>query len=101
MKWRKPGIAKTFRSSVEKSLQERGSESHAILSAYGMSENISADEAFINILRFGTDMAFYTSSVAMARVWPGGAFVYHFSELNPWDRVFKGEATHVLDITLF
>lgn len=52
----------------------------------------------MSILDFGSDIGFYAPVVAMAELWSGRAYVYHFNEPNPWEGPWKGHATHILDV---
>lgn len=61
----------------------------------------SEDEAFLGILKFCHDIAFYIPTVALATAWQqqsGSAYLYHFNEPNPWEGMWKGVASHITDV---
>lgn len=49
------------------------------------------------IILFFTDILFYAPSVAMAKRWER-SYVCHFNEENPWEGIYTGQASHMLDI---
>lgn len=71
----------------------------AIVSAYALHT-----ESTKGILNFGNDLCFAVAARSFVRAWSGSlvpgaeAFLYRFNCPNPWDRPWKGYATHILDI---
>lgn len=98
---RKAGIAASFRASASKTLQGHPDTLKSLLKHYSLDEDstssLTDDEAFHNILKFISDVAFFMPAIELASNFPGDAFVLHFNEPNPWDGLFKGHATHILD----
>ncbi|PGH04316.1 hypothetical protein AJ80_08539 [Polytolypa hystricis UAMH7299] len=95
----KEKIAQRFRETASKILANHLDVALSLFEAYNISECLTDEEAFQNILRFINDIAFYAPTTTLARAWaPDRAYVYHFNELNPWEGPNKGEASHALDI---
>jgi hypothetical protein len=92
---RKVGIAAALTTSLRVNLPVSAAE--AVLSAYGISSTTEDDEAMKRIIDLVTDIAYVAPALAYARSFPGKAYYYHFNELNPWDGMFKGCSTHMLD----
>lgn len=99
---RKVGIAAAFRSSAEKSLHDHPDALASLLDHYYLSESaarmLTDDEALFKILCFISDVAFLMPAIELSAKFPGDSFVFAFNEPNPWDGLFKGHASHVLDI---
>lgn len=99
---RKAGIAASFRASAAKTLQNHPDALKSLLQLYMLDEAATStqsdDEALLNVLKFITDVAFLMPAVEMASNFSKDAFVFGFNELNPWDGLFKGHATHILDV---
>jgi carboxylesterase type B len=49
------------------------------------------------IISLATDIAYYAPAVSFARSFQGKTSYYHFNEPNPWNGIFKGQSTHLLD----
>ena len=62
-------------------------------------------DATLPLLRFGTDISFAIPARTFAQAWSNSgvsgasAYLFHFACPNPWDGPWKGQATHVLDIS--
>lgn len=95
---RKSAIAQSFSTSMLKSLPSYKPEVKSMLQSYGITEEVSDEEAFTAVLRFATDICFHAPTMAFAQAWPGDTNLYFFNEPNPWEGPWKGEATHVLDV---
>lgn len=93
---RKAGIASAFTTSLTKNLSTPIAAS-AILDAYEITPTTPDDDAVQSILAFANDIAYYLPALFYARSWPGKSYYYHFDEPNPWDGMFKGYSTHLLD----
>ena len=89
------GATKAFCASIRKSL---GKDAANVLDAYGIDEDRSDTDGLYNILSFVNDVSFFAPVIALARGWPGKAYVYHFNEPNPWEGEWEGETGHVLDV---
>jgi hypothetical protein len=48
-------------------------------------------------MELATDIAYVAPALAYARSFPGKSYYYQFNEPNPWDGVFKGQSSHMLD----
>jgi hypothetical protein len=92
---RKSGIAARFCTSLTTNVSESSAE--AVLKAYNLTPSTDDDVALKTILTYATDIAYASPALAFARSWQGKAYYYHFNEPNPWDGLFKGCSTHVLD----
>lgn len=92
---RKAGIASSLRSSLSKSISHEAAK--AVLGAYNISDATPDDEAIQSIIALATDIAYYTPAISFAHSFPGKTYYYNFNEPNPWDGIFKGCATHMLD----
>ncbi|KAK3326934.1 carboxylesterase-like protein [Cercophora scortea] len=97
---RKNGIAAAFRASATKSLQDHPEALASLLEQYslGTSPPTTDDEALMNILRLMSDVAFFLPTVDFANKFANRTFVVVFNEPNPWDGLFKGHASHLLDV---
>ncbi|KAF6830898.1 carboxylesterase [Colletotrichum plurivorum] len=84
------GIAASFASQPEVAAR--------LLSTYDVDETKKDDDAFINVLKFASDIFFQAPARSFATNFPGDSFLLEFAEENPWDGPFKGHSTHVLDI---
>ncbi|KAF2660705.1 para-nitrobenzyl esterase [Lophiostoma macrostomum CBS 122681] len=92
---RKVGIAAQFCTSLAANISKFSTE--AVLKAYNLTPSTDDDIAMRTILEYATDIAYAGPALAFARSWHGKAYYYHFNEPNPWDGLFKGCSTHVLD----
>lgn len=99
---RKANIATAFRASATDTLQGHPDTLKLLLEHYLLDElsagMLSDDEAFLCLLKFISDVAFFLPAVEMASNFPKKAFVFGFNEPNPWDGLFKGHASHILDV---
>lgn len=99
---RKPSIGAAFASHLSTHLTS--SETDALLAVYNLNDpTVLADDekAFIAVLEFINDIGFYLPTVAYATAAKEQgvrSYVYRFNEPNPWDGVWKGKSTHILDI---
>ncbi|CAK7236636.1 hypothetical protein SBRCBS47491_009705 [Sporothrix bragantina] len=99
---RKKGIAASFRDSLAKTLDGYPAATTAILEHYRLEKDSVAadndDEALRSILLYINDVAFSVPAVELAAHFPNKSYVLAFNELNPWDGLFQGEASHILDV---
>ncbi|SPO07784.1 related to carboxylesterase [Cephalotrichum gorgonifer] len=99
---RKAGIAASFQASAAKTLQAHPDTLKSLLQHYSLDETATStltdDEALLNILKFISDVAFFMPAVEIASNFPKNSFIFGFNEPNPWDGLFKGHASHVLDV---
>jgi carboxylesterase type B len=101
---RKEGIGAAFRQSAMESLHDYPEVLLLLLNHYSLSEpateELSDDEALLNILKFISDVAFLLPAINFAERMPSSkqSYVYHFNEPNPWTGPFKGYASHILDV---
>ncbi|KAH7138013.1 carboxylesterase-like protein [Dendryphion nanum] len=93
---RKSGIASALTTSFTKNLPSLGA-AEAILQAYNISSSTSDDDALQSIYNLVTDICYYLPAQTFAESFPGKSFYFQFNELNPWDGLFKGHSTHMLD----
>ena len=76
----------------------------SIIREYGLDTTTSANtsESLGAVLDLATDICFALGARTFAKSWSARrdttAFLYHFNVPNPWDRPWKGHATHILDI---
>lgn len=98
---RKAGIARSFISSINRTLQRHGLVAEEILESYGVgqSEWNNDDTVYSAILSFCGDVSFRASAIAFASGWDHGAsYLYRFNQPNPWDGPWKGLPAHITDI---
>lgn len=82
-------------ASVRKSL---GPEAACkLLWFYDISEDTPDSKALLSIIQFVTDISFYAPAVKLAGSWPGPSYLGHFNERNPFEGLYKGRASHLLD----
>ncbi|CAK7235009.1 hypothetical protein SCUCBS95973_009125 [Sporothrix curviconia] len=100
---RKKGIGAAFSTFVRSFLDAHPQEADKLLDLYvlGTSGTSDDDEAFVNILRFATDIGYRASAHTLASTFHGQTYLLQFAEPNPWDGPFKGYTTHVLDVAFF
>ncbi|KAF4547612.1 Carboxylesterase-like protein 8 [Elsinoe fawcettii] len=95
----KQGIASKFIAIAEKTLPADAAK--RLVDVYGLTPLTDDDKAFLQVLRFANDIAFYIPTKAYASHLAAAGkdtFVYRFNAANPWPGQFHGEATHILDI---
>lgn len=92
---RKAGIADALEASLRANLS--ASTADAVLQAYGIGTASNDDEAMKLVIDLATDIAYVAPALAHARSFPGKKIYYQFNEPNPWDGIFKGSSTHMLD----
>lgn len=90
-----PGIATAIHASFSRNLSV--SVAQAVLSAYGIAPLTPDDEAMASIINLATDIAYRLPAQYYGRAFKGKVFTYSFTEPNPWDGMFKGKSTHMLD----
>ncbi|KAH8816059.1 carboxylesterase-like protein [Xylogone sp. PMI_703] len=92
------GLAASFTDCVIKTLSEYPTEAKEILKAYGITPEISDDDATLRIVEFGSDIGFIGGGISFARGFPGPVYRYYYNEPNPWDGQWKSKASHIMDI---
>jgi hypothetical protein len=92
--WRE-GIATRLCTSLHSNLPM--SCANAVLQAYNITPSTPDDDAMQNIFDLATDIAYTAPALAYACSFPGKTYAYHFNEPNPWDGMFTGKCTHMLD----
>ncbi|CAG5147345.1 uncharacterized protein ALTATR162_LOCUS2023 [Alternaria atra] len=90
-----PGIASAIHASFSRDLSS--SVAHTVLSAYGITSSMRDEEAMVSIIDLATDIAYHLPAQYYARAFKGKVSSYLFTEPNPWDGMFKGKSTHMLD----
>ncbi|KAM0552404.1 hypothetical protein ACHAPJ_007964 [Fusarium lateritium] len=99
---RKVGIAAAFRARAAKTLNDHPNTLESLLKHYSLDEALAStlneDEAFLNVLKLINDVAFFMPAFEMASNFPKDAFLFSFNEPKPWDGLFKGHASHILDV---
>ena len=96
----KEGIARTFCSSILKSLASSPGVAGELLTAYGLSPELDDTEGMFRVLQVANDLNFYLPTLAIAQGFEAHmkTYMYRFNEPNPWDGPWKGHATHILDL---
>lgn len=69
-----------------------------ILQGYSITETATDEQAYLNILRFSTDLWYQAPAYGIAERFRDRTSVLHFNEPNPWKGPFQGESTHILDV---
>lgn len=82
-------------SSLSRSLS--ASAAHIVLSPYGINFSTPDDEAKDFIIDLATDFAYHVPGQHYAWAFEGQTCTYIFNQGNPWDGMFKGKSTHLLD----
>ena len=82
------------------------SESQRLLAAYKLDGTPSKEEEADRLREAASELRFYLPSLAVYRGWkatspPKRASRYHFHVPNPIDGIFKGLASHELDVAYF
>lgn len=94
----KKDIAASLAESMSSSLASHPEVAARLLSTYDINESKTDDDAFINVLKFASDIYFQAPALAFATNFPGDSFLLEFAEEKPWEGPFKGRSTHVLDV---
>lgn len=99
---RLPGIAEAFRASATKTLHDHPDTLSSLLDQYSLTESATSTatdhEVMFNIVRFISDVAFLMPAIELAATASCESFVLAFNEPNPWDGLFKGHASHIMDV---
>lgn len=90
-----PNIAAAIAASFSRSLS--GPAAQAVLTAYSISASTPDDEAMDSIIELASDVAYRIPAQYFARAFRGRTWTYAFTEENPWEGMFKGKSTHMLD----
>ncbi|KAH5347573.1 hypothetical protein HBI33_223380 [Parastagonospora nodorum] len=92
---RKDGIATALTTFLHANLATSATQS--VLEAYSITASTEDTDALKCIMELATDIAYIAPALAWARSFPGKSYYYQFNEPNPWDGMFKGHSTHMLD----
>ncbi|EUC48463.1 hypothetical protein COCMIDRAFT_87292 [Bipolaris oryzae ATCC 44560] len=90
-----PNIASALTSSFSRSLSAPAAQ--IVLSTYGVNPSTPDEEAKDYIIDLATDIAYHAPAQHYARAFKGRTWTYRFNQGNPWDGMFKGKSTHLLD----
>ena len=93
-------LAKSFIERFKRAVPSSDKLLDALFALYDLTPETPEDAARAAIIQLGSDLKFFSSSLAYARAWPGRAYLYQCKEGNPWEGPFRGRATHVLDVAL-
>src|ERR1700753_888039 len=93
---RQKGIQSAFASSLQKYITPQAVD--IILQEYGITKAATDEQAYLNILRFSTDLWYQAPAYGLADRFAGRTSILHFNEPNPWEGPFHSEATHILDV---
>lgn len=96
---RKAGIGKVFRYSMSTSLANRP-EIERLFNAYGLSADVSDEDALQGVLAFANDISFFAPACSFAAAWGKNGYVGNLNEGNPWSGPNQGKANHMFDIAL-
>lgn len=86
------GCAMKFIHIIEATLRPYPGIAQRILEQYAISPNVSDEQAFVRILEYFNDIAFFMPTLTAAQGWVGNAFVYYFNQGNSWDGPSNGRA---------
>lgn len=100
MNHRQEGIARQLEESLKRHIPDQHEQVDTLLQEYGISTAQSDQDAYLRVLEFANDIAFYLPEDVLAKYFPGTTYVYHLNIPNPWDGAFKGESTHIFDVVL-
>jgi carboxylesterase type B len=99
---RKVGRAAAFRASAAKTLHGYPAALASLLDIYSLSEvattSATDDDVLMRLLTLMSDLIFFLPAVELAAKFPNDSFVAAFNEPNPWEGLFKGHASHILDV---
>ncbi|KAI1843768.1 hypothetical protein JX265_001062 [Neoarthrinium moseri] len=101
MDHKKPGIAQSFPTHLRGAFPDNPDDIGKLLEIFGFtSEPLDDDMAFKNFLYFVNDLCYFGATATFAEGWSNNCYTFFMNERNPWDGRFKGEATHVIDVSL-
>lgn len=97
---KKAGICEDFPKYIRQSFPDEPWATK-LLEAYGFTSMLKDEDlAFKKFLHFFNDISYYAPTIHFARGWSSNCHVFFINERNPWEGMFKGEATHVMDVML-
>ncbi|KXJ87815.1 esterase/lipase [Microdochium bolleyi] len=104
---KKSGIQEHFPRYLKEALKENEALLiDELLEAYGFTSSAQVDEeiGFRQYLTFLNDISYYAATVTFARGWTtahhSNCHAFFVNEQNPWEGMFQGEATHIMDVML-
>ena len=100
MNHRQEGIARQLEESLKRNIPDKHEQVDSLLMEYGISTAQNRDDAYLRVLQFSNDIAFYLPEAVLAKNFPGTTYVYHLNIPNPWDGAFKDQVTHIFDVVL-
>ena len=92
---RESGITQLFKNFTISSLGHNAGDQ--FLEYYKIKPDASDAETLAAVINYITDISFFAPAVKLSQLWPGKYHVGLFNEKNPWDGIYKGRASHLLD----
>ncbi|EPS40505.1 hypothetical protein H072_5631 [Dactylellina haptotyla CBS 200.50] len=93
-------VPTTFPTHFKKAFVSDPDDLALIEQHYPIHSNTVPEEAFSTLLRMCSDIGFLAPTHYLAAGFPGKSFIYHFNYRNPWDGMWAGKASHILDIAV-
>ncbi|KAJ6260084.1 Lipase [Drechslerella dactyloides] len=93
-------IPTTFPAHFEKAFLSDPEDLALIKEHYQIESDTPPQQAFDTLLQMSSDICFLAPTHYLAAGFPGKSYVYHFNYRNPWDGLWGGKASHILDIAV-
>ncbi|KAK6357771.1 hypothetical protein TWF718_002077 [Orbilia javanica] len=93
-------IPATFPTHFGKSFLSDPEDLAAIKQHYPIDANTTPEQAFDTLLQMCSDIGFLAPTHYLAAGFPGKSYVYHFNYRNPWDGMWGGKVSHILDVAV-
>ncbi|KAF3911166.1 hypothetical protein AA313_de0208931 [Arthrobotrys entomopaga] len=93
-------IPETFPAHFEKAFSSDPEDLALIKQHYPIEPNTPPEQAFNTLLQMSSDIGFLAPTHYLAAGFPGKSFIYHFNYRNPWKGLWRGKASHILDIAV-
>ncbi|KAF3939209.1 Acetylcholinesterase [Dactylella cylindrospora] len=93
-------IPTTFPAHFEKAFSSDLEDLALIKKHYPIDANTPPDQAFTTLIQMSSDIGFFAPTHYLAAGMPGKAYIYHFNYRNPWDGMWGGKVSHILDVAV-
>ncbi|KAF3924540.1 hypothetical protein ABW21_db0205873 [Orbilia brochopaga] len=97
---RVPSIPATFPPHFQKCFSSDPEDLALINEHYQIEFDTPPQQAFDTLLQMSSDICFLAPTHYLAAGFPGESYIYHFNYRNPWNGLWGGKASHILDIAV-
>ncbi|EWC44411.1 hypothetical protein DRE_01237 [Drechslerella stenobrocha 248] len=93
-------VPTTFPAHLKENLSNDVDALTRINTHYPIKTQTTPTEALDILVQMVSDVGFLAPAHYLAAGFPGKSYVYHFNYLNPWDGIWGGKASHILDAAI-